>query len=295
MEEHKADVWQRAIYAPYWTRIFYRIGREKYGRSTDGESLAEDARQRLALSLDRLVTRPDNPNPLLTRGYILTAFRNALVDAFRELHGRPAPRQWLVDLGALGLRLFDLYCLMRLRFQEILETLRGDAEFAHLFDLQQGQAEARVTEVLREMLRRRECAGHPVELVSLHTSPGGEDDDLPDIDPPTDDPGPQARLENAQVEWLRGLLYGAPMDKLSGVLGERLREALGRLGNKRLHLEADEAFILRCFRDGIPERRVGELLGGLSVRQVRYRHEGAIAKLQELLRSAGISYEDLLD
>ncbi|MBK1704300.1 hypothetical protein [Halochromatium glycolicum] len=124
MRDGIAEPTVEALYSEEWTRLFLGITRKTFGRMTDPQALAEDARQRLAIRLSRLESDGDSRH--LTRAYIFVAFKRCLVDAYRELAGRPAPRKWLRELGALGERLFELRCLMRLTDSEVLAALRDD-------------------------------------------------------------------------------------------------------------------------------------------------------------------------
>lgn len=289
MEEQTATAWLEAIYAPRWFRIFSRMSAEKYGAVTDPNDLAEDARQKLANSLARLSER--DLTRLLSRSYILVAFKNALVDAFRERYGRAEPRKWLKDLGAIGGRLFDLYCLMRLGIEEILAALRRDSEYAppcvDFPDLEQ-----QVRAILQEMDRQRECEGHPGVMEPLA---GGTDDSADEeparLDPPTTALGPEARWERERRETLTEILYGSP---LTTTLRQRIGEQVTPLGGQPLHLTDEQAFILRCAREGLTEARIGQLLGGMTARQVRYRRDEAIKQLRTLLENLGLRYEDFV-
>lgn len=282
MDEQTAIAWTQAIYSSDWTKIFISQARARYAGMTDHEALAEDARQRLAMSLTALGQR--EPTRMLRRGYIFVAFKRALVDVFRELVGRQQPRKWLKDLGQLGERLFDLYCLMRLRIDEILAALREDAELQGIIAV----SKADVRAILAEMDRRRECEGRPREILSLDADP-----DMPNltraISLPSADPAEV--VDRGQASVLRLVLVGGSLRSLAAPLRERLTQALTMPNGDPL-LDDEEFFILRCLRDGITEQRVGEMLGGLSVRQVRYKRKKTIDALRAALHAAGLSAED---
>lgn len=280
-DDDTASAWARTIYTSDWTAVFHRLAREKYARLVDHRELAEDARQRLAMRLAALGER--DASPRLRGGYIFVAFKRALVDAFRDIMGRQEPRQWLKDQGPLGERLFDLYCLMHLSPAEVLTALHEDSELqaAGL------PAPELIRGLLAEMDRRQECAGRPRDTVSLHADANAEQrpPDLPAVGA-----DPAELLEQEQVDALRGLLFGDPLTALPEPLSLRIRNAFDA-GDGAL-LDDEQLLILRCQREGIPERRIGELLGGLSVRQVRYRRQQALERLRAVLARAGMRAED---
>jgi hypothetical protein len=290
MAEHQVKDWIGLLYSPYWTRIFNRLARERYGRFTDGAELAGDARQKLAMRLSRLV-ETEGVRPL-TDSYVLVSFKHALVDVFRERHGRPEPRQWLRAFGPLGKRLYELYCLLGLRLDEILDALSSDPELADSTTAQPEQ----VRYLLREMDRQQECVNRAAET-PLNPDGGDADEAQPRVDPPDPADGPDASLASRQAEVLRALLFSGRGDDappLAEPLVRRLAAILRRAGGEGMSLDDEEAFVLRGFLGGLTEQRVGELLGGLTVRQVRYRRQTAIDKLGRLLRRAGIGLDELM-
>lgn len=285
MADGTAQPMVQALYSKAWTRVFLRLTREAFGRMTDPQALAEDARQRLAMSLSRLEAAGESRR--LSRAYIFIAFKRSLVDAYRELAGRPTPRKWLRELGEIGERLFELRCLMRLTDSEVLAALGDDPcpNGAESVD------EAEVRRILHEMDSRRECDGRASEFVPLD---GVDADGRPIVEPIAKDQDPADCLARNEALALRRLLYGASTDALPAALRERL-EKLRMNGQPTIDLSDEEAFILRCFRDQIPERRVGELLGGLTVRQIRHRRQRALERMAQCLAAAEITLEDLLD
>lgn len=274
MEERTGRAWVEVLYSPYWTAIFTRLAREKFGRLGDPAELAADARQKFSLRLAQIEAPLD-------RAYILVAFKHALVDVFREQQGRREPRQWLRAYGSLGARLFDLYCLLRLTLAEILDALRRDSEFS-----QHPEAEAaKVRLLLREMDRRQECEGRQETLPLGNTG----DDDAPLFDPADPGPDPEAAIQAQQAAAIKAWLFGGSWTELPPW---RQVDAIPGLG--ALSLDDEEALVLRGYLAGLTEQRVGELLGGLSVRQVRYRRQTAVDKLRAVLRAAGIAFDELM-
>jgi hypothetical protein len=283
MSPKTAHDWIADLYRPHWTARFERLARERYGRYTDAAELAADARQKLALRLAGLTA--EDGGRALTDGYLLVAFKHALIDCYRERRGRPEPRQWLRAYGPLGRRIFELYCLTRQRFDEVLTALRADPELA----AHPAVNPAQVQDLLREIDRRQECAGR--EEVSLNQD---DPDAGPTLDPPAPGDSPEAALARRQAEALQALLFTSGYTGASEPLFARLAALLADSGGTGLSLDTEEAFILRGFLADLTERRIGELLGGLSVRQVRYRRQGALAKLARLVHQAGIGLDDLL-
>ncbi len=274
----------RSLYSGRWTRCFVGIATRAFGRSVDAQALSEDARQRLAIRLSRLGAAEA---PRLSDAYILVAFKHALIDAYREFVGRPVPRKWLRELGALGVRLFELRCLLRLPQSDVLAALRQDPMLAK----ESAVDEAEVRRLLNEIERRQECQGHASERVSLDV-PKQDGQGVPEPADSGADPAEHAARD--QADTLRRLLYGEAAAKLAP--GARRRpEQLYERGQPSLPLDDQEYFILRCFRDGVPDQRVGDLLGGLSVRQVRYRRQQALDMVRRCFAKAGITLDDLLD
>ncbi|WP_200345485.1 hypothetical protein [Halochromatium glycolicum] len=113
------------------------------------------------------------------------------------------------------------------------------------------------------------------------------------IEPVAGDGNPVDSATRDQASALCQLLSGAHVDSPSPFLSARAEE-LKKSHASPLVLSDEELFILRCFQDPIPERRVGEMLGGLSVRQVRYRRQQALAKIKRYLSANQITLDDLL-
>jgi hypothetical protein len=283
--DREPDIGFQSLYSEDWTRVFLRLARDAFGQMADAHALMEDARQRLAMSLSRLGAAGDSRE--LSRAYIFVAFKRALVDAYRDLFGRPKPRKWLSDLGVIGERLFELLCVKRLSAPEIVATVHRDPSSFGGASVN----EAQVREILQEMERRRECASRTGEHVSLHDVRGNGQ---PAVDPIVENSDPGASAARDQSLQLRRMLFGPPPESLPAALRERLAKLQER-GDRSLILDDEEYFILRCFRDQVPERRVGELLGGLTVRQVRYRRQHALGKLRRFFAEADLSFDDLVD
>ena len=93
----------------------------------------------------------------------MVSFRNAVTDVHRRKFGRGNPRAWLRAFGELGRRLFELYCLARVRRKEVLETV--NTEFSALSEF---SVKNRAAELLNEMDQRGECVGKSQQESSLH-------------------------------------------------------------------------------------------------------------------------------
>lgn len=283
-ERRTAGDWIHAIYTEDWTKRFFGLAKKAFSNITDSDSLAEDARQRLAIRLSRLDARGDRRD--LTAPFVIVAFKRALVDAHRDIFGRPEPRHWLRELGDLGARLFELHCIMRLSRSEIMEALDDDSPDNWSCE----QDEKQIMDILKEMDRRRECNGRTSERVSLDVT---DTDGRPMLDPVDETQSPAEQAAQEQAHALRRLLFGETSEHLHDTLVERI-SALQDEAAHSLALDDEERFILRCFCERIPETRVGELLGGLSVRQIRYRRQTATDKLRALFSASRLSLDDLL-
>ncbi len=273
--------WVKALYGPRWTAILTRLAATRYGQMTDAVQLMEDARQQLALSLDRRQKSAD-AGLSLSSAYIMTAFNNAMIDLHRQRSGRPEPRAWLKAFGKLGLWLYALYCLEGLGRREVLVQIQADSD-------QDSVEEHKLRAVLDEMDRRRECdgagrreqpledeRGKPLDISSGHT--------------------PEQQLMREQGLAIQARLFLQSSADFSSAQGLMSRmQGLQSGQENALALDDEQRFILQATLAGdLTEERMGELLGGLSVRQVRYRRQQALEKLGQWIRAAGLSLEDLL-
>jgi hypothetical protein len=277
-----AEHWLHEIYSNRWTAIFRRDCSGRFARFTDPEQLMEDARQQLALSLQRMRERgADAP---LTAGYILAAFRNALTDLHRQSHGRAEPRPWLKAFGRLGQLLFELYCLARQGRAQVIAALQSDPAL-----MRQSLDPQQATGVLNEMDRRGECDGLGGREEPLFDGTGAP------LEVP-DHATPERALMEAQSQALQAYLFRGGAGSFDAIqhLVQRLQETHGHLRG-RLELDDDQGFILQATLSGeLTEAEMGKLLGGLSVRQVRYKREQALEKLKKLLQRTGLDLDALL-
>lgn len=277
-----ADDRIRDLYSSRWSAIFTRLAADRYGRITDPYQLMEDARQQVALAIDRRLKAGEGE--ALSDNYVLIAFKNAMTDLYRRRHGRMQPRAWLVALGSLGQLIFLHYCIGRLPRGEVLASLRADPELA--FD---PPDPTRVKALLDEMDRVRECEHRRPQEESIFGEEGLA------LDPP-DERSPESHLIREQGLAIQALLFqgaGGDMPSIRAFISriEAVRTHLGQ----RVELDDEQRFILHASLAGdLTEKRMGQLLGGLTVRQVRYRREQALEKLSLLLRAAGIDSEALL-
>ncbi|MBU0499284.1 MAG: hypothetical protein KJ558_09435 [Gammaproteobacteria bacterium] len=283
MNDAKAGDWISRLYSDRWTALLTRLAIDKYGHITDPHQLMEDARQQLAISLDRK-SREAAP-VLLSSSYILVAFKNSMTDLNRQRSGRVGPRAWLKAFGGLGSYLFEQYCLGRRSRGDILKDLRRDTGLYSL-----GASEEQVAGLLDEMDREGECESQRRHEQSIHDEDGA----------PMDIPNaitPEFELMREQSLGIQALLFqGISTGDFKAVKAfvERIAGARQRLG-KGYAIDDDQYFILQSTLTGVlTEQRIGELLGGLTVRQVRYRREQALKVLESLLREAGIDLDELI-
>jgi hypothetical protein len=283
----QAQCWVQALYSKKWTDIFHRLAKKLFGDVVDTKELAEDARQLLAMKLSRIEAEEDSSGR--SDGYLLVSYKYALVDAHRALFGRAKPRKWLSDLGAIGKRLFQLRCIERLSVRDVIAKVHD--ELSSLRD--SSVSETQVREILQEMDRRHECerlAGKQVSLDDTH------DDEQPVIDEPSapENENPEERAARDQAVELQQLLFGPTPERLTPAVRKRL-ENLQRKSGTSLLLDDEECLILQYFCNEMPEGRVGELLGGISVRQVRYRREQALEKIKRFFADCDLSLDDLIE
>ena len=98
--------WQ-VIYDDYWTREFSHLARKRIPYSNEvAEEAMQEARQELAIKLDKLDTAPND-----LKKYLRGAFRNTLEDYLRAKEGYPRPPSWVKKLGAAYERIHKLLCL----------------------------------------------------------------------------------------------------------------------------------------------------------------------------------------
>lgn len=262
--------------------MFRRYCAQKFARFTDPDQLMQDARQQLALALQRRFERgAEEP---LTEGYIMVAFRNAVTDLHRQHSGRAEPRSWLKAFGRLGQVLFELYCLARQQRADIITALASDPELVRV-----PSSADQARSLLDEMDRRGECEGKGHKEEPLFNQ-AGEPIEVPHPASPED------ALIEAQSEGLQAYLFRKQSKSFSGIqhLVQRLQEARAQLRD-RLELDDDQGFILQATLSGqLTEAEMGKMLGGLSVRQVRYKRQKALEKMKTLLKRAGLSLEELL-
>ena len=277
-----AEGWLLAIYSSRWTARFRRYCSDRFSRFTDPEQLMEDARQQLALSLQR--SRERGADTPLTEGYIMVAFRNAVTDLHRRQSGRAEPRAWLKAFGRLGQVLFELYCLARQRRTEVIATLETDLEL-----MRQSITSQQAGELMNEMDQRGECEGKGHREVPL----------FDEASEPLEVPhhaDPEQELMEAQSQALQAYLFRGQGGSYSGVqhLVQRIQDACGKL-RERVELDDDQRFIIQATLSGqLTEAEMGRLLGGLSVRQVRYKRQKALEKMKTLLEKLGLGLEELL-
>lgn len=242
----------------------------------------QDARQQLVLSLQRRHER-DAEAPL-TEGYIMVAFRNAVTDLHRQHSGRAEPRSWLKAFGRLGQVLFELYCLARQGRADVMTALASDPEL-----LREPLSGDQARSLLDEMDQRGECDGKGHKEEPLFNQ-AGEPIDVPHATDPEHD------LITAQSEGLQAYLFRSQSENFSGIqhLVQRLQQARSQLRD-RLELDDDQGFILQATLSGqLTEAEMGKMLGGLSVRQVRYKRQKALDKMKTLLQKVGLGLEELL-
>lgn len=278
----EAERWLQEIYSSRWTARFRRYCAEKFSRFTDPDQLMEDARQHLALSLQR--TRERGADTPLSDGYIMVAFRNAVTDQHRRQSGRAEPRAWLKAFGRLGQRLFELYCLARYGRAEVIAALESDPELKR-----QSLTPQQASELMNEMDQRGECEGKSYREESLFNE-AGHALEVPDY------ASPEQALIEAQSQALQAYLFGSQGADYSEIrhLVHRIQDASGQLP-ERLELDDDQRFILQATLSGqLTEAEMGALLNGLSVRQVRYKRQKALEKMKMRLEKLGLGLDELL-
>lgn len=277
-----AERWLREIYSSRWTARFRRYCAEKYARFTDPEQLMEDARQHLALSLQRMAERGTETS--MTDGYMMVAFGNAVTDLHRRQSGRAQPRAWLKAFGALGQLLFELYCLARYQRADVIAAIETEPTLNR-----QRPTAKQASELMTEMDQRGECDGKGHREESLFND-SGQAHDVPHH------ATPERELIQAQSDALQAYLFRREDADLAGVrhVVERIQTASGTLGEP-LQLDDDQRFILQATLSGqLTEAEMGQLLGGLSVRQVRYKRQKALERMKALLKKLGLGLEELL-
>lgn len=277
-----AEHWLREIYSSHWSARFRRYCTQKYARFSDPEQLMEEARQDLALSLQRAVARGDAAS--MTEAYVMVAFRNAVTDLNRRQNGRAEPRPWLKAFGRLGQLLFELYCLARYRRADVIAAIETDPSLQR-----QRPTAQQAHELMTEMDQRGECEGKGRREESLFDD-SGEAHDIPYH------ATPERELMDAQSEALQAYLFRREEGTFSSIqhLVERIQSARGGL-QEPLQLDDDQRFILHATLSGqLTEEEMGRMLGGLSVRQVRYKRQKALESMRMLVERLGLGLEELL-
>jgi hypothetical protein len=264
------------LYGPKWTAVFTRLAASKYGHMTDPVQLMEDARQQMALSVERRFSEGHNA---FSDAYLVTAYKHSLIDAFRSRSGRPGPRSWLKAFGDLGRWLYERYCLQGCSRSEI----QADAS------VPQDYAAEQLTALLDEMDRVRECETARRAEYSLEDEAGANRLQAAE-------PTPEQQLAREQAEAIQANLFQSGLINMDSIrhFQQQLRE-LASEEAEGFRLDNDQVFIIQATLDGkLTETRMGELLGGLSVRQVRYRRQKAIETMAEWLNRRGLELSDLL-
>lgn len=220
----------------------------------------------------------------LTEGYIMVAFRHAVTDLHRQYSGRAEPRSWLKAFGRLGQVLFELYCLARHGRADVITALASDPEL-----VREPVSADQARTLLDEMDQRGECDGKGHKEEPLFNQ-AGEPIEVPHL------ADPERVLIEAQSEALQSYLFRSQSGNFKGIqhLVLRLQEARCQL-HDRLELDDDQGFILQATLSGqLTEAEMGKMLGGLSVRQVRYKRQKALEKMKTLLQKVGLGLEELL-
>jgi len=274
--------WLQEIYSERWTAQFRKYCASKFALFTDPGQIMEDARQKMALSLQRRMDRGvDKP---LTDGYIMVAFRNAVTDIHREASGRAEPRSWLKAFGRFGTLLFELYCLARNRREDVIGRLQSEPEVRN-----GALTPHKINDIMNEMDARKECEGKGHREESIFNE-AGETQDV------EDKANPEQELIEEQSNALQAYLFRSEPGDYQAIqhLVNAIHNAQQKLP-KHLEIDDDQRFILHAtLSQQLTESQMGDLLGGLTVRQVRYKRQKAIEALGSLLKSLNLSLEDLL-
>jgi hypothetical protein len=154
----------------------------------------------------------------------------------------------------------------------------------------QSTSDDQIRKTLWEMDRVQECQVQRGREHGLHDDEGNLLDIPSSVDPE------QQLMEEQRLALQARLFMSTDMAMLQvhGVFA-RMDQALERSG-AMLELDDDQRFILQATLDGVhTEERMGQLLGGLTVRQVRYRRQQAIDKMRKLLEASDIQLSDLVD
>jgi len=277
-----AHNWLNEIYSKRWSGIFRNYCANKFAKLMDPDELMEDARQILAMTLHRKIEQ--NDRTVLSKGFIMVSFRNAVTDVHRKQWGRGKPRAWLGAFGEFGQRIYELYCLARLGRTEVLEVV--DSEFSSTSEF---SAKKRAAELLHEMDRQMECQGKALK----ESPPPDESGDCVQI---PGDSSPEDRFESAQAQALRAYLFGYLEMSYEGIghLVDKIQSGRGNLSDPNA-LDADQRFIIHATLSGeLTEKQMGELMG-LSVRQVRYKRAMSFEVIKKMIKKAGLALTDLLD
>ncbi len=276
MPPQTPGAWLEAIYTQHWTQMFQHITRGKYAWLTDPESLADDARQHLALQLHKHGEKPEYAQATLTKGYVTVLFKQHLTDVIRAKQGRPRPRKWLRAHGKLGEQLFILFCLQQLKRLEIWAKIQEE------FKGETGVLQAHVRHILDEMESQQECDRWTSDEVSVHPD---DDDGQIALNLPSEAPPP----EEDTLERIICMLFSGGLD-IPGMKGFalKIKACRDRLGEPAI-LTDEQLYSLQAFYiEGDTDQEIAAFLDA-SERTVRYQRKVALEKIKRIVAEYGIS------
>ena len=256
------------IYSDNWTREFMQIARKRLPYSSEAaEEAMQEARQELAIKLDKLSVPPNDLN-----SYLRSAFRNTLEDYIRSKHGYPRPPSWIKQLGAAYERIYKLLCLETRAVEDIHSIMSNVYQYTRDF----------VEQVIREVRAGVVNCGSWREVVPLDIaineveqfSSGNDIYSRPD-----------QILEEMDSRSVVEMILNQTGSDLGG--SETMRGVLQNLAKCKLN--DDERLLLRLmFTEGYKLSKAARELN-LADAQARKLYAACIKRLQQCLIAAGIT------
>ena len=264
--------YQKYVDDMQWQSFYKEEAQRRLGKViVDWENCYAEAMSRLFLDKLPQATLSHDGN---RDGYVASVYRRLLEDIRREHCGRPRPPAKMKVAGPPTLLIFDLFCLQKLKAEEI--SVRLD------------MAEKEVKHWTSWLGAERKCPEN-ITMVSTHqsSSDGEYTLDIPDSD--SEDPvgDDQVKLEHeALLELI--LEAGKPDSRLSGELSSGSREALSQL-NKLVNLTDDDRLMFRLrFVEGLSRARTAKQLG-MTTAKLAKLETSRLAQLRQALSSAGFT------
>lgn len=264
-----------AYYTAETARFFYHT-------DIDADDASQDAQEKLMMRLQS-VTRSD-----FNDAYVRTAFRNILKDLYRHHFGRVRPPVWVNRLGAVWVRIFELFCLQRLPVADIHASLPALAEAGS----GKSMSLEHVEQAVQQLRNEQACPKRRPQQVSLH---GQNDDNDTAMDLPDQEHEPVNRLLQSELaSLLRGLFDvdandsgGHALVTLTDKVRTHWHDIIGELT-----ISDDERLMLRLVYQENESINAAARILGVPAHQVRRPLARVLERIRDTFQKYGLELED---